>query len=250
MQLLGIDIGGSGIKGALVDIEKGELATERHRIPTPQPATPEAVSDTVAEIARHFDWTGPVGCTFPAIIKGGVAHSAANVDDSWIGVNAEQLIAEKTGCPTILLNDADAAGIAEMKFGAGRDQQGTVIMLTFGTGIGSAIFIKGILVPNTEFGHMEIRGKDAELRASDKVRGDKDLSWEAWAERVTEFLNRMEHLFSPDLFIFGGGVSKKYKKFFEFLKTETKVVPAELRNHAGIIGAAMAAKALVEVQNK
>lgn len=246
MQLLGIDIGGSGIKGALVDIENGELTTERHRIPTPQPATPEAVSDTVAEITRHFDWTGPIGCTFPAIIKGGVAHSAANVDDSWIGVNAEQLIAEKTGCPTLLLNDADAAGIAEMDFGAGRGQQGTVIVLTFGTGIGSAIFIKGILVPNTEFGHMEIRGKDAEHRASDKIRSDKNMSWEAWAERVNEFLNRMELLFSPDLFIFGGGVSKKHTKFFEFLKTETKVVPAELRNHAGIIGAAMAAKDLVE----
>lgn len=246
MQLLGIDIGGSGIKGALVDIEKGELATKRHRIPTPQPATPEAVSDTVAEISRHFDWTGPIGCTFPAIIKGGVAHSAANVDNSWIGVNAEQLIAEKTGCPTLLLNDADAAGIAEMEFGAGRGQQGTVIMLTFGTGIGSAIFIKGILVPNTEFGHMEVRGRDAEHRASDKIRSDKNLTWEDWAERVNEFLNRMEQLFSPDLFIFGGGVSKKHDKFFEFLKTETKVVPAELRNHAGIIGAAMAAKALVE----
>lgn len=246
MQLLGIDIGGSGIKGALVDIEKGELATKRHRIPTPQPATPEAVSDTVAEISRHFDWNGPIGCTFPAIIKGGVAHSAANVDNSWIGVNAEQLIAEKTGCPTLLLNDADAAGIAEMEFGAGRGQQGTVIMLTFGTGIGSAIFIKGILVPNTEFGHMEVRGKDAEHRASDKIRSDKNLTWEDWAERVNEFLNRMEQLFSPDLFIFGGGVSKKHDKFFEFLKTETKVVPAELRNHAGIIGAAMAAKSLVE----
>ncbi|MCB9077658.1 MAG: ROK family protein [Anaerolineaceae bacterium] len=246
MQLLGIDIGGSGIKGALVDIEKGELATKRHRIPTPQPATPEAVSDTVAEITQHFDWTGPIGCTFPAIIKGGVAHSAANVDNSWIGVNAEQLIAEKTGCPTLLLNDADAAGIAEMEFGAGRGQQGTVIMLTFGTGIGSAIFIKGILVPNTEFGHMEVRGRDAEHRASDKIRSDKNLTWEDWAERVNEFLNRMEQLFSPDLFIFGGGVSKKHDKFFEFLKTETKVVPAELRNHAGIIGAAMAAKALVE----
>lgn len=246
MQLLGIDIGGSGIKGALVDIEKGELATKRHRIPTPQPATPEAVSDTVAEISRHFDWTGPIGCTFPAIIKGGVAHSAANVDNSWIGVNAEQLIAEKTGCPTLLLNDADAAGIAEMEFGAGRGQQGTVIMLTFGTGIGSAIFIKGILVPNTEFGHMEVRGRDAEHRASDKIRSDKNLTWEDWAERVNEFLNRMEQLFSPDLFIFGGGVSKKHDKFFEFLKTETKVVPAELRNHAGIIGAAMAAKSLVE----
>ncbi|MCB0208838.1 MAG: ROK family protein [Anaerolineae bacterium] len=246
MQLLGIDIGGSGIKGALVDIEKGDLATERHRIPTPQPATPEAVSDTVAEIAKHFEWNNqPIGCTFPAIIKNGVAYSAANVDNSWIGVNGQQLIAEKTGCPTLLLNDADAAGIAEMEFGAGRGQRGTVIMLTFGTGIGSAIFVKGVLVPNTEFGHMEIRGKDAEHRAADKIRKDKDLTWEDWANRVNEFLERMELLFSPDLFIFVGGVSKKHDKFFEYLKIDTKVVPAELRNHAGIIGAAMAAKSLM-----
>ncbi|MCB0196314.1 MAG: ROK family protein [Anaerolineae bacterium] len=246
MQLLGIDIGGSGIKGALVDIEKGDLATERHRIPTPQPATPESVSDTVAEIAKHFKWKNqPIGCTFPAIIKNGVAHSAANVDNSWIGVNGQQLIAEKTSCPTLLLNDADAAGIAEMEFGAGRGQRGTVIMLTFGTGIGSAIFVKGVLVPNTEFGHMEIRGKDAEHRAADKIRKDKDLSWEDWAKRVNEFLDRMELLFSPDLFIFGGGVSKKHGKFFDYLKTDAKVVPAELRNHAGIIGAAMAAKSLM-----
>lgn len=245
MQLLGVDIGGSGIKGALVDIEKGELATERHRIPTPQPATPKAVSRTVAQIADYFNWKNqPIGCTFPAIIKNGVAYSAANVDNSWIGVNGEQLIAEKTNCPTLLLNDADAAGIAEMEFGAGRGQRGTVIMLTFGTGIGSAIFINGILVPNTEFGHMEIRGKDAEHRAADKIRKDKELSWEEWAKRVDEFLERMELLFSPDLFIVGGGVSKKHDKFFEYLKSETKVVPAELRNHAGIIGAAMAVKSL------
>lgn len=247
MQLLGIDIGGSGIKGALVDIEKGELATERHRIPTPQPATPKAVSRTVSKIADYFEWKNqPIGCTFPAIIKNGVAHSAANVDDSWIGVNGEQLIAEKTNCPTLLLNDADAAGIAEMEFGAGRGQRGTVIMLTFGTGIGSAIFVNGILVPNTEFGHMEIRGKDAEHRAADKIRKGKELRWEEWAQRVDEFLERMNSLFSPDLFIFGGGVSKKYDKFFDYLKTETKVVPAELRNHAGIIGAAMAAKSLMD----
>jgi polyphosphate glucokinase len=244
MEILGVDIGGSGIKGAPVEIEKGELITKRYRIPTPQPATPEAVGDTVAQIVEHFKWDGPVGCTFPAIIKNGVAYSAANVDKGWIGVNGEALIRDKTGCPTLLLNDADAAGLAEMVFGAGKGRKGTVIMLTFGTGIGSAIFINGLLLPNTEFGHMEIRGKDAEHRASDKVRTDEDLSWEKWARRVNEFLNRMELLFSPDLFIFGGGISKKHDKFFHLFDLHTEIVPAQLKNKAGIIGAAMAAKTL------
>jgi polyphosphate glucokinase len=245
MEILGIDIGGSGIKGAPVDIEKGDLITKRHRIPTPQPATPEAVGNTVAQLVQHFKWTGPIGCTFPAIIKKGVAYSAANVDKAWIGVNGEALIKEKTGCPTVLLNDADAAGIAEMEFGAGKGRQGVVIILTFGTGIGSAIFINGILLPNTEFGHMEIRGKDAEHRASDKIRTEEKLSWERWAKRVNEFLKRMELLFSPDLFIFGGGVSKSHEKFFHRLQLQTEIVPARLKNQAGIIGAAMAARTLV-----
>jgi polyphosphate glucokinase len=245
MEILGIDIGGSGVKGAIVDVEKGELVTKRYRIPTPQPATPEAVGDTVAQLVQHFKWSGPIGCTFPAIIKNGVAYSAANVDKSWIGTNGEALLKEKTGCPVLLLNDADAAGIAEMEFGAGKGHKGTVIMLTFGTGIGSAIFINGTLLPNTEFGHMEIRGKDAEHRASDKVRTDEKLSWEKWARRVNEFLSRMELLFSPDLFIFGGGISKKHEKFFHLFQIQTPIVPAQLRNRAGIIGAAMAAKKLM-----
>ena len=177
MEILGIDIGGSGIKGAPVDTKKGELVADRYRIPTPQPSKPEAVGDVVAQIAQHFDWSGPIGCTFPAIIKQGVAHSAANVDKSWIGTNGKKLLEQNTNCPVVLLNDADAAGIAEMKFGAGRDRDGVVIMLTFGTGIGSAIFLDGNLVPNTEFGHMEIRGKEAEHRASDRIRKKKDLKW-------------------------------------------------------------------------
>lgn len=246
MEILGVDIGGSGIKGAPVDIQKGDLVAERHRIPTPQPSVPGAVADVVAEIVAHFNWKGPLGCTFPAVIKRGVAHSAANVDDTWIGTNGQALIAEKTGCPTILLNDADAAGIAEITYGAGRGRDGVVIMLTFGTGIGSAIFVDGTLVPNTEFGHMEIRGKDAEDRASDRIRSEKELSWKKWARRVNEFLGRMEVLFSPDLFIIGGGVSKKHAEFLSLLTTKAEVVPAEMRNEAGIIGAAMAARKLVQ----
>jgi polyphosphate glucokinase len=246
MQILGIDIGGSGIKGAPVDIKKGVLADERHRIPTPQPSVPEAVADVVAQITQHFEWQGPIGCTFPAVIRQGVAYTAANVDKSWIGANGEELISKKTGCPTLLINDADAAGFAEMKFGAGKGHQGVVIMLTLGTGIGSAIFTNGQLVPNTEFGHMDIRGKDAEDRASDRIRKEKDLGWEKWAGKVNEFLGHMEMLFSPDLFIIGGGVSKKHEKYFHYLDTKADIVPAQMRNEAGIIGAAGAAMTLIK----
>lgn len=244
MEILGIDIGGSGIKGAPVGVEKGVLLAERLRLDTPQPSVPEAVGDAVAEIVRHFGWQGPIGCTFPAVIKQGVAYSAANVDNSWIGFNGQKLFEQKSGCRVLLLNDADAAGIAEMEFGAGKGQAGVVIMLTFGTGIGSAIFVDGRLVPNTEFGHMEVRGKDAEDRAADRIRTEKDLSWEKWAARVNEFLGRMELLFSPDLFIIGGGVSKKHEKFLPLLQTRAKIVPAQMLNEAGIIGAAIAAKIL------
>ena len=241
MLELGIDIGGSGIKGAPVNIKKGEFAQERHRIPTPEPSTPGAIADVVNEIAKHFQWNGSIGCTFPAVIKNGIAHSAANVDKSWIGTNGEELIAKRTGCRVLLLNDADAAGIAEMEFGAGRGRSGVVILLTLGTGIGSAIFTDGILVPNTEFGHMEIRGKDAEHRASARIRKEKNLGWKKWIVYVNEFLKHMEVLFSPDLFIIGGGVSRKHEKFLNQLKTKAEIVPADLENQAGIIGAALAA---------
>lgn len=177
MQALGIDIGGSGIKGAPVDTERGELATERFRIPTPEPSLPDAVGDVVAQITAHFEWDGPLGCTFPAVIKGGVAHTAANVDPTWIGTDVAGLLTRKTGCPSLVLNDADAAGIAEMIHGAGKDEQGVVIMLTFGTGIGTAIFVNRQLLPNTELGHMELRGREAEHRASDGVRKKKELTW-------------------------------------------------------------------------
>ena len=245
MIALGIDIGGAGIKGAPVDVKSGTLLVERFRIPTPQPATPEVVSEAVAQIARHFKWTDPIGCTFPAIIKDGVAYSAANVDRSWIGTNGQMLFERKTNCHCQLINDADAAGMAEMQFGSGKGRQGVVIMLTFGTGIGSALFVNGQLVPNTELGHLLIRGKDAEKRASDRVRQQKDLSWEEWAARVDEFLARVEFLFSPDLFIFGGGVSKKHERFLHLLNTRAPIVPAQLMNSAGIVGAALAARELL-----
>lgn len=245
MEILGIDIGGSGIKGAPVDVSNGVLTAERFRIPTPEPSTPEAVGEVVAEIVRHFDWKRPVGCTFPAIVQHGVTHSAANVDQGWVHFNAEPFLQQKTGCPLRLVNDADAAGLAEVAFGAAKDVPGVVMVLTFGTGIGSALLLDGKLVPNFELGHLEIRGKDAEKRASDLVRTQKDLNWSKWAKRVNEFLARLEMYFSPDLFVIGGGVSKNYGKFGGYLHTErAKIAPAQLLNEAGIVGAAMAAKEL------
>ncbi len=244
MDILGIDIGGSGVKGAPVNIETGKMLAKRHRIPTPLPATPDAVGDVVVELVRHFAWTGPIGCTFPAVVRQGIVYSAANVDQSWIGAHGEDLLAHKTGCPVRLLNDADAAGIAEMALGAGRDRQGVVIIMTFGTGIGTAVFIDGQLVPNTEFGHLQIRGKDAEHRAAARVREAQNLSWKKWAKRVNEFLAHIEVLFSPDLLIFGGGVSKNHAKFFRYLETNAEIVPAQMFNQAGIVGAAIAAQDL------
>ncbi len=244
MTLLGIDIGGTGIKGAPVDVETGQLTAERLRIPTPQPALPNAVADVVQQIAAHFNYQGPTGVTFPAVVKKGVIYTASNVDSSWIGTNAGELFSKHVGGPATVVNDADAAGIAEMRFGAGQDRPGVVIMITLGTGIGSAIFLDGKLLPNAEFGHLQIRGKDAEKRASEKMREVKKLSWKQWAKRLSEYLNELEKLFSPDLFIIGGGISKKSEKFFPLLKTKTEVivVPAEMRNEAGIIGAAYLAR--------
>jgi len=245
MELMGIDIGGSGIKGAIVDTQTGKLLSARYRLATPQPATPDAVGDVAAQLAQHFNWRGPIGCTFPAVVQQGVVRSAANVDKSWIDTPGETLLQQKTGRPVLLLNDADAAGIAEMTFGAGKGQPGVVMILTFGTGIGSAIFSDGKLVPNTELGHLEVRGKDAELRASAKVRKKKKLSWAQWAARVDEYLTRLEILFSPDLFIIGGGVSKRHEKFLPLLTRKTPIVPAQLRNEAGIVGAALAVLKIV-----
>ncbi|GAA5019444.1 polyphosphate--glucose phosphotransferase [Streptomyces siamensis] len=247
MQIFGVDIGGSGIKGAPVDLDRGDLAQERYKVLTPHPATPDAVADGVKEVVGHFGWTGPVGITFPGVVTGGATiRTAANVDKGWIDTDARTLLGERLdGLPVTVLNDADAAGVAEMQFGAGRDRQGTVILLTFGTGIGSALFIDGDLVPNTELGHLELGGHDAEKRASTKVKEDQDLSWERWAHRVQKYLAHVEMLFSPELFIIGGGVSRKADKFLHLIEgIKAELVPAQLQNNAGIVGAAMrAAKA-------
>lgn len=241
MNILGIDIGGSGIKGAIVNVETGELVGERYRLPTPKPSTPKAVVATCGELARYFKWTGPIGCTFPAVVQNGIVKSAANVDKTWISTPGQNLLQKETQCPVILLNDADAAGIAEMTFGAGRGNKGVVMILTLGTGIGTAIFTGGHLLPNTELGHLIIKGEDAENWATDRARQEKDMGWKEWAKRVDEYMAYLEALFSPDLFIIGGGVSKKHEKFLPHLKRTALVVPAQLLNEAGIIGAALAA---------
>lgn len=248
MEILGIDIGGSGIKGAPVDIETGELTQKRYRLPTPQPATPDTVGDVVAQLVKHFNWHGPVGCAFPARIKNGIALTAANIDKSWIGTSVSSVIEEKTGCPTLVLNDADAAGVAAMVYGEGHGHNELVLFLTFGTGIGSALFINQILVPNTEFGHVILKGQVAEHYASDRARKVYKLSWKKWAERVQEYLDLMEFLLAPDLIILGGGISKEKKreKYFELLKTNARLITAELQNQAGIVGAAYSAKGLAE----
>lgn len=236
MNVLGIDIGGSGIKGAPVDTDTGELLEDRLRVPTPQPSVPDQVAAAVASIAGHFGWDGPVGVTFPGVVVHGVIRSAANVDHSWVGVDAGRLFGG-----AMVLNDADAAGLAEVRFGQGRGRRGTVLVLTFGTGIGSALFVDGVLVPNTELGHLELRGKDAERRASARVREEHGLSWEKWAERVEEYLRYVDMLFTPSLIVIGGGVSKKAEKFLPHVHLDTPVVAAALQNQAGIIGAAHAA---------
>ena len=242
MEIFGLDIGGSGIKGAPVDLERGDLAQERHKVLTPHPATPGRVADGVAEVVRHFDWQGPVGITFPGVITGGITRTAANVDKAWIDMDARGLLADRIGLPVTLLNDADAAGVAEMVYGAGRGRKGTVIVLTLGTGIGSAVFVDGHLLPNTELGHLELHGHEAEKRASTKAKEDEDLSWHHWAHRVQKYLRHVEMLFSPELFIIGGGVSRKSEKFLPLIEhVRAEMVPAELQNNAGIVGAAMAA---------
>jgi polyphosphate glucokinase len=241
MEILGIDIGGTGIKGAPVNMETGELKGERYRLRTPTPATPEAVSATVAKVAIHFKWKGPIGCGFPAAIRNGKVMTAANIAKTWIGCNAQSMFEDATGCPVTVVNDADAAGYAEMRFGAGHGVNGLVLIVTLGTGIGTALFINGQLVPNSELGHIELAGKEAEKRAAASVRDRKQLSWKKWARRLDLYLNRMQSYLWPDLIIVGGGVSKKHDKFLPLLSINTMVVPAQMRNEAGIVGAALAA---------
>jgi polyphosphate glucokinase len=242
MQALGIDIGGTGIKGAPVDLDTGKLLADRKKLPTPHPATPEAVTEVFKEVAGSFGWTGIIGATFPGVVINGTIRSAANVDKSWIGTSAAELFGKATGANVQVLNDADAAGVAEMTFGAGQGVEGTVLMLTFGTGVGSALFTGRLLVRNTEFGHIEIRGKDAEKRASEHAKIEHGWGWKEWTERVSEYLQHVEALLSPELIIVGGGISKESEKWVPLLTgVHARIVPAKLLNDAGIVGAAMAA---------
>jgi polyphosphate glucokinase len=242
MQAFGIDIGGTGIKGAPVDLTTGKLVGERKKILTPQPATPEAVTEVVKEVVQSFGWTGTTGATFPGVVIGGTIRSAANVDKSWIDTDAAALFGKAIGTEVAVLNDADAAGVAEMTFGAGAGVKGSVLMLTFGTGVGSALFTDGVLMRNTEFGHIEIRGKDAEKRASEHGKVAHGWSFKEWTQRVSEYLQHIEALVSPDLIIVGGGISKESDKWVPLLTgVRAKIVPATLLNDAGIVGAAMTA---------
>jgi polyphosphate glucokinase len=248
-KILGIDIGGSGVKGAIVHTKRGELLTERFRIPTPQPATPEAVADVIGKITRHFSWEGPVGVGYPGVIQHGIARTAANIDRSWINRDLNRLFSETTGCRVHVANDADAAGMAEVKFGAGKGYKGTLLMITVGTGLGTVVFTDGKLVPNLELGHLLLHGADAELYTSDAARVNNDLDWETWAGRFNEYLLRIEELIWPDRIIIGGGASKKGENFFPFLTTKAPVVPAKLMNEAGIVGAALVSKYYNKLEN-
>lgn len=241
MEVLGIDIGGSGIKGAPVNTETGMILVDRFRIKTPYGAETRPVAEAVAEIAKHFVWDGPIGIGFPAPIRQGLVKMAANISPAWVGLNVDELFSQVTGCQVTVVNDADAAGMAEVTFGAGKGLPGTLIMITLGTGIGSAVFRNGQLLPNTELGHLEIKGEDAETRASDTAREREDLSWKEYAKRLNRYLQKVEKLFWPDLFIIGGGISKNSEKYIPLLTVEAKVVPATFLNEAGIVGAALAA---------
>lgn len=243
MHILGVDIGGSGIKGAIVDTVTGELVSGRHRIQTPHPATPEAVAAVLAQLVLHFDWTGLVGCGFPAAIQHGVARTAANIAPSFIGTPIDKLFSEATKSPCYCLNDADAAGMAEMYFGEGVGQCGVVLLITIGTGLGTVFFTDGKLLPNTELGHLYLKnGKKAEHYASDAVRDTEGLSWKRWGNRFNTYLTMMEELFWPDLIILGGGASKKFDKFKGQITVEAPVKPAAFLNQAGIVGAALYAQ--------
>lgn len=238
----GIDIGGSGMKAAVVDLDTGDLASERTRIPTPQPATPPAMAAVAAELVRRHRWSGPIGVGFPGIVRHGVVHLAANIDASWVDTNADRVFTEACGLDVAMVNDADAAGLAEVRWGAGRNVAGVVVVLTFGTGIGSALFVDGTLVPNTELGHLELDGRDAESHAAASVREREGIGWDEWAQRVGRYLRHVEMLFSPDLFIVGGGASKVADQWLPNVSIDTPIVPAAMANNAGIAGAALVAR--------
>lgn len=243
MQVLGIDIGGSGIKGGIVDTETGAIVGERFRIATPLPAKPDPVAETVNQIAQHFQWQGKVGAGFPGVVRHSIVYDVPNLHNkSWKGTNVDELFCKRTGLAVKVLNDADAAGLAEMRLGAGKEREkGVVLMLTLGTGIGSAIFVEGNLLPNVEFGHLELNGKDAEKRASAAAKEDKKLSWEEWGARLNTYFQYVESLIYPDLIIVGGGVSSKFSQFSKYISVEAEVIPAKFLNNAGIIGAALVA---------
>jgi polyphosphate glucokinase len=241
----GIDIGGSGMKAAPVDLaDAGNLLADRYRISTPTPATPDAVAEVVVELVRHFDWAGPVGIALPSVVRSGVVHSAANIDDSWIDVDAKALFSSVLGHEVVVMNDADAAGVAEMSFGAGVGRDGVVMALTFGTGIGSALFVDGHLVPNTELGHLEFRGESFERWAAASAKKREDLSWKKWAARVSTYVQTIDALFSPDVLIVGGGASKSADKWVPLIDARPEIVVAEFANSAGIVGAAMASNSI------
>lgn len=237
----GIDIGGSGMKAAIVDLATGALVSDRYRIDTPQPATPDAMAEVVVELVRHHEWTGTVGCAFPAVVRDGVVGSAANIDASWLDVDADAAFTAALGAEVHMINDADAAGLAEVRYGVADGRSGVVMMLTFGTGIGSGLFVDGTLVPNTELGHLELDGYDAEKRAAASVRQRDGLSWTEWGQRVNVYLRHVEALFSPDLFVIGGGASKKTEKWLDQVDIGTEIVAASMQNNAGIVGAATVA---------
>jgi polyphosphate glucokinase len=240
-RAFGIDFGGSGIKGGIVDLDTGALIGDRYKVLTPKPATPSAVAKKIANVVNEFGWTGPLGVTYPGVVTHGIVQTAANVDKAWIGTDARDAIAaELDGQQVTVLNDADAAGLAEARYGAGKDNSGLVVLLTFGTGIGSALIHNGVLIPNTEFGHLEVGGKEAEKRAASSVKEKKNWSYEKWSKQVTRVLVAIENAVCPDLFIAGGGISRKADKWVPLLKNRTPVVPATLLNSAGIVGAAMA----------
>jgi polyphosphate glucokinase len=239
-QPFGIDFGGTGIKGAPVDLVLGDFAAERERFRTPEKSTPDSVAQIFVDLLAKFpDCQGPVGVTVPGVVRHGVVHSAANIDKAWIGTDADALFTKATGRDVHVVNDADAAGLAEVRYGAAKGRRGLVIVTTLGTGIGSAMVNDGVLVPNSELGHLEIDGHDAESRAANSARTRENLSWEHWAKRLTTYYRTLEMLFSPDLFVVGGGVSKESDAFLPLLGLETEIIPAQLRNKAGVVGAAL-----------
>lgn len=241
MKALGIDIGGTGIKGAVVDTKRGVLKTDRLRLLTPRPPTPHDVGQVVQTIVRHFDWEGPIGCTFPGVVTGGTVRTAANLSPEWIGLDAGEVFHHATGCPVTVCNDADAAGVAEARVGAAADRPGLAVVVTLGTGIGTALIHDGHLLPNSELGHLVLHGADAEHYAAESAREREGLDWQTWGGRVGEYLRLVEDLLWPDVFVIGGGVSKKAEKFFGYLDCRTEVVAARLLNQAGIVGAALEA---------